>query len=268
MRFEVGTTVVVSFTSWLLWSSAPAQGAAAQPGRPDAAQPGWRFARLDTDGDGRISKAEAPPRMLERWDSLDTNGDGFFSQDEHAAVRGQVGPDAQNPPCGAGGNGAPRHAHRMQMPGGAPCMQHGGPGGGPHGPGLLFGALDGDDDGTLSAAEIAAASEALKTLDADGDGVLTRQETCPAAAGARARPTPEAVIERFDTNGDGLISKDEAPERMLDRWDIHDTNGDGFIDLDELTAIRQQMHDCTGDGTGDPNAKRPWGDRPGPGRGR
>ena len=50
------------------------------------------------------------------------------------------------------------------------------------------------------------------------------------------RPTPEQLIKMFDRNGDGKLSRDEAPERMKQRWDQIDTNHDGFITLDELKA--------------------------------
>ena len=59
------------------------------------------------------------------------------------------------------------------------------PGGGQHGPGmggqrppppLVIGALDANHDGVIDADEIANASAALKTLDKNGDGKLTRDE--------------------------------------------------------------------------------------------
>ena len=61
----------------------------------------------------------------------------------------------------------------------------GGPGGGPGGPGgpgghrpvpAIIAALDANHDGVIDADEIANASAALKTLDKNGDGKLTRDE--------------------------------------------------------------------------------------------
>ena len=51
-------------------------------GRPGG--PGRRpdFSRLDADGDGRVSRDEAPNRMARFFDRLDANGDGFISEDE------------------------------------------------------------------------------------------------------------------------------------------------------------------------------------------
>ena len=48
-----------------------------------------RFKKLDTDGDGRISKAEAAasPRLAQRFDEIDANHDGFITPDEMKAAR-------------------------------------------------------------------------------------------------------------------------------------------------------------------------------------
>lgn len=66
---------------------------------------------------------------------------------------------------------------------------HGGPGGRNHGqrppPMPIVMALDVNHDGIISADEIAAASAALKTLDKNGDGQLTKDEYLP--------PRPEGM---------------------------------------------------------------------------
>jgi hypothetical protein len=73
-------------------------GRGGQAGRPD---PAVMFQRLDTDGDGRLTKEELPPRMLQRWQTMDANGDGFVDQAEQTAIierirrswRGRVRPE-------------------------------------------------------------------------------------------------------------------------------------------------------------------------------
>jgi Ca2+-binding EF-hand superfamily protein len=53
-------------------------------------QRGAHWKRLDTDGDGRISKAEAQanaPRLFEHFTQVDANGDGFVTPEEMKAAR-------------------------------------------------------------------------------------------------------------------------------------------------------------------------------------
>jgi len=55
---------------------------------------GEHWKKLDTNGDGKISKdeAKAAPRLAERFDAIDANKDGFITQDEmkaaHEKLRG------------------------------------------------------------------------------------------------------------------------------------------------------------------------------------
>ena len=51
---------------------------------------------------------------------------------------------------------------------------------------------------------------------------------------------PGAMIARimtWDANNDGVITRDEAPDRMRDRFDSMDANGDGMLETDELENI-------------------------------
>ena len=44
------------------------------------------------------------------------------------------------------------------------------------------------------------------------------------------------VLIRFDANGDGVISQDEASPRLKGAFPSIDTNGDGYIDAAEIKA--------------------------------
>jgi len=44
----------------------------------------------------------------------------------------------------------------------------------------------------------------------------------------------------FDTNHDGMVSKDELPERMLNLLDQGDTNNDAALDREEMRRLSEQ----------------------------
>jgi Ca2+-binding EF-hand superfamily protein len=142
------------------------------------------------------------------------------------------------------------------------------PGAGQGGPrfGMLpiMKALDTDQDGTLSAAEIQNASKALATLDKNGDGILSAEEMRPDPSmfgrpgqpgtpgapgqpgrpGAGGAPTGEMMTRMFearDTDKDGKLSGDEIPERMRENVSRVDTNGDGAIDREEMQKAMARM---------------------------
>jgi Ca2+-binding EF-hand superfamily protein len=120
---------------------------------------------VGADQAGTPAKSGAETEMK----AMDTNGDGKISPEEHAA-------------------GARR----------------------------MFEAMDANKDGKVTAAEMdaahervtgqkaikgeIAASEKIKAIDTDGDGILTAEEH---AAGARK------MFEQMDTDRDGFLSKEE-----------------------------------------------------------
>jgi Ca2+-binding EF-hand superfamily protein len=143
----------------------------------------------------------------------------------------------------------------------------GGPGGrGPGGSGgppmsPLMIALDTDEDGELSAKEIANAVAALKKLDKNNDGKLTREEMRPSSegrgrdgggrgqdAGGRGqdggRGRGGSMMERlmgFDKNKDGKVTKDEMPEQMKRMLDRGDANKDGALDRTEIEKMVERF---------------------------
>lgn len=106
-------------------------------------------------------------------------------------------------------------------------------------PSPLVAVLDADHDGTVSAAEIAAAPAALRSLDKNGDGAIAIEEVSPPRppqeqSGA-VSPDLVNTLFSFDENKDGKLSKSEVPERMQGIFARADTNQDGLLTRDELT---------------------------------
>lgn len=172
----------------------------------DRAQRPSALERLDTDGDGVVSRDEFE-RAHDPFTRLDENGDGVLSEDELEGMRRHRGH---------------RRAHRGPRGGFGPGL---GPGGGHHGPPrslvatrLAFAAdRAGDGNGTVTAAEW---QSFVRAADADGDGSLTMHELM-AVARPQGVPEPPAwtlveLDERFaelDENGDGELAGDELPRR-------------------------------------------------------
>ncbi|MEZ6065844.1 MAG: EF-hand domain-containing protein [Planctomycetaceae bacterium] len=118
-------------------------------------------------------------------------------------------------------------------------------------PNPIFDAIDADKDGSISEAELANASKALKALDKDGDGKITREEVRPQFGGGTggqgggfANFDPEefaaSQLEK-DTNDDGKLSREELGERGARMLENGDKNGDGFLDVDEIRAAAEAI---------------------------
>ena len=59
----------------------------------------------------------------------------------------------------------------------------------------------------------------------------------------------------LDRDGDGIITLDEAPERMRGFFDRLDRNGDGFVDTAEISAMRSRFGEGGGRPSGGPLPK-------------
>ncbi|HMG03372.1 MAG TPA: EF-hand domain-containing protein [Edaphobacter sp.] len=165
-----------------------------------------RLMSLDRNGDGVLSKNEIPERMQGLFARIDTNNDGKITPDEiRSSAKTQSGPNG-----------------RAQRSGEATRMDP------------VLNAIDTDHDGILSPVEIAAAPVSLKSLDKDGDGELSSAELRP----RQMTPTDRAkhMLDEWDTNKDGKITKPEAPDRMQEQFETIDTNHDGVLTEDELTV--------------------------------
>ncbi|MFL6858484.1 MAG: EF-hand domain-containing protein [Allosphingosinicella sp.] len=152
-----------------------AVSAIAQPG-------GGPFARLDANGDGKVTLEEFHAHAAEMFRHVDTDGDGRATladfQAAHEKMRAEHG-------------GMMHHGARGGHDGGHDAGHDGGPPppGRPHGPPPPE-QMDADHDGIVTLAEFTAGLEAhFAAADSNHDGAVTREEM-EAAHQAMRPPRP------------------------------------------------------------------------------
>lgn len=182
--------VSAALGAMLMTGVAIAQPGGEAPGAPRHGLPG------DTNGDGKVTKAELTASLDARFAALDTNNDGKITPEERAAARekrfddrfakmdtdgnGQLSKEELKAAHDKGrgpGAGRPGKGGRMGMHGRG--AQGPGMGGGP--------GMDGDRDGVVTRAEFMARPLAMfDKADANKDGVVTADEAKAAWQAFRA----------------------------------------------------------------------------------
>lgn len=117
---------------------------------------------------------------------------------------------------------------------------------------ISFESLDTNGDGGITMEEMQAhRMDRFNEGDANGDGVLDRDEML-AGAMKRAEARVDGMIERFDKDGDGMISAEEMPQPPKDRaermFNRVDANDDGAISEEEFAQMQERMKERHGDG--------------------
>jgi hypothetical protein len=107
----------------------------------------------------------------------------------------------------------------------------------------FFDKIDTNHDGTISRAEYQAWIDGrFAKLDANGDGVVNADEvaTSPMAV-ERVQKRAEGFVNRYDTNGNGEVSKADFEAKEMQRFDRL-SNGADAITEDQFTTARPFKH--------------------------
>jgi hypothetical protein len=169
---------------------------------------------LDTNGDGKVQVSELPARM-QKLAKADTNADGVISVEELTAF----------------------HAVEAKA---------------------RFAEADKNADGAIDATEAGDRWTHLQAADANKDGKVTQTELDQAraagtlhgfggghhgghhaGAGGDHDGAHAGMMQRLDTNKDGILQASEIPEKMRPWLDRADTNHDGSLTKDELDAMKK-----------------------------
>lgn len=123
---------------------------------------------------------------------------------------------------------------------------------------MRFERLDRDRSGGLSFQEFSAMLRMrVEDADANRDGKIVAEELAAAFEQMRGRGMADRLMQRFDVNGDGVLTSDEIETRQKRMFARLDRNGDGSLEFSEMPK-RQDMRGAGGPGQG----------KGGPGRGQ
>jgi Ca2+-binding EF-hand superfamily protein len=192
------------------------------------------FKRLDTNSDGTLTKAEIGTERARFFERLvrigDKNDDGQLTTGEFTAALSRV----------PGSNAEPAN----DRPQGRPQFD----------PRRMFARLDRNQDGKLTVKEVPEQARPLvqgwlrRAGKKEGEAI-TREELAKLMTGRPGFGRPpfggaafvKGLIKRLDRDGDGKLSKAEAPERMRENFSRIDRNNDGQIDERELGAVARRQ---------------------------
>jgi len=215
--------------------------------------------KWDANGDGRISLDEYLAATTARYQQIDTQNKGAVTADEiasspNAAKRMERRAEGLVRHLDAANKGyvtqddfvaaAKKRFAKLDRKGDGKLtadelMQHGDKA--PSGKRAEFAEqrfdkVDANRDGVVTLSEYTAAATAkFKELDTAGKGRITADEIAASPkAYERAEHVSGRIVKRLDTNGDGVVSREEFLAAAKLRFAHIDKNGDGFIDANEI----------------------------------
>lgn len=179
-------------------------------------------ARVDTAGNGYITRDEALAAAKTRFAKLDTSGTGQITLSQFEVAVAQFGKHAP-PAAKANTNGNGKFvqiAHKMAQ--------------------RKFDKLDTNHDGTVTLDEyLAAAGARFDALDSAHTGKVTAQEIAASPKMLRHDEfAARRALRHMGAPADGSVTQDQYLAAAKARFAKLDANGDGFLEADEVTGRR------------------------------
>lgn len=98
-----------------------------------------------------------------------------------------------------------------------------------------FEKADANASGDITFEEFAAAMNSRITgADTDKDGKMTVGEIASEIDRMRSERRAKRIVERFDVNGDGVLTAEEIRSRQMKRFALLDRNDDGKLEPQEM----------------------------------
>jgi Ca2+-binding EF-hand superfamily protein len=107
---------------------------------------------------------------------------------------------------------------------------------------VSYDRADTDDDGRLSRDEYRAArEEQFDRFDRNGDGVVSSTDFARMSTYRNSLAKIDRALATVDTNGDGVISREEVHTAGTPLFDRVDADGDGYLTEAEMAALRELL---------------------------
>ena len=100
---------------------------------------------------------------------------------------------------------------------------------------MRFDRLDADQSGDVTFEEFSAALKSrIGDADKDHDGKMTVAEIAQEIERMRTERMARRIVERFDTDGDGMLTSAEIESRQKKMFALLDRNDDGKVEKGEM----------------------------------
>ncbi|MFT6985559.1 MAG: Ca2+-binding EF-hand superfamily protein [Psychromonas sp.] len=206
------------------------------------------FAQHDTNSDGVLSKDEVRGGLLANFAEFDSDASGALSVEEFAAARmakqGRAGKFAKQLTFAEMDLNSDGLLSKAEF---AALKQHRKDHSGKAYNRPTFQEMDKNSDGVLAKEEVGRRLLAhFADFDTDANGTLSAEEFSAVRMAKQGRHHNRPTFQEMDTNGDGVLAKEEVGRRLLANFAEFDSDANGTLSAEEFAAVRMAKRDRGG----------------------